>query len=214
MKALGQPLGRRAFLLGAGAAGLGVACSGATTGDVTEEEVTGITRLDRLAGDLAIAALASSLENLAVATYDAVRKRLADGKLEALPPALARYVGAAAAHHEEHAKAWNGVVTGAGRPGVTGVNLTLKTRLEPMIVTARDYVGVATVFLELESITAATYLAGIAAMSNNAALKIASSVHTVELQHVAFLNLLLDRPPVPDSFAKTDGARSTTDTVG
>lgn len=208
---------RRTVVRGIGAALCSVAavgCAGPDRPGLDGDDVTGITRLDRLEGDLAIAALANSLENLAIATYVAARERVARGDVGELPPAVAAHIDLAQAHHEDHARAWNGLITGAGRPGVTGVNLTLKTRLEPMLLRARDYVGLATVFSELESITAATYLAGIEAMTNNAAVKIAASIHPVELQHASFLNLVLDRPPLPDSFAKADGARPTTDTVG
>jgi hypothetical protein len=213
-------MGRRSFLLAAGAAGAtgGVllgACGGGGGGDeLTEEERTGITRLDRLEGDLAIAALVHSLENLAIATYTAARDRMEEGRLGDLPPAMVRYIETAQRQHEEHARAWNGIVTGAGRPGVTGVDLTLKTQLEPGVNRARDHVAIGNVFLELESITAATYLAAIGAIENNAALKVAASIQPVETQHVAIVSFMLGRTPVPESFAKADGARPTTDTIG
>lgn len=208
--------GRRALLAGAAAAlgGLGVACSTSGGGDVSEEDVTGITRLDRLEGDLAVVALLASMENLAIALYETTRELVAEGDLDPLPAPVAAYLDVAQAQHEEHARAWNGILTGSGRQAVTGVNLTLKTTLEPMVGNARDYVGMATAFLEVESVTAATYLAGIQATENNATLKIAASIHPVELQHVTFLHLVLDREPLPGGFATADGARSTTDTIG
>lgn len=206
---------RRDFLTATGVAGaLATGCRSRARDDASEEQVTGITRLDRLEGDLAIAALANSLENLAIALYQAARDLVADGKLRDVPPAVVRYIETAQEQHTEHAKAWNGIITGTGKPGVTGVNLALKTQLEPMVARSRDYVGISTVFLELESITAASYLAAIGAVTNNAALKVAASIHPVELEHVAFLNVLLGRQPTPDAFAKTDGARPITDTIG
>lgn len=207
------PLDRRTFLAAAAgaAAALGVACS---TGGNGTEESTGITRLDRLDGDLAIAALLQSLENLAVASCEATREFVRDGRIEALPPPLATYVDLAQAHHAEHAGTWNGVVTSAGLRGITGVDLALKTRLEPMLFRAGDHLGVATAFLELESVTAATYLSAIGGLTNNAALQMSASIHPVELEHVALLNLFLGRPPVPDAFARVDGARPVTDTIG
>lgn len=206
-------VGRRSLLRGAVAAAGLAACS-SPSGEGEERGVTGITRLDRLEGDLAIFALLASMENLAIALYDFTRELVADGTIDPLPEPIARYVDVAQAHHEEHARAWNGLLTGAGREGVAGVNLTLKTSLEPLVANARDWVGMASAFSELESITAATYLRGIEAIANNAALKVAASIHPVELQHATLLNLVLDREPVPNGFATSDGARSATDTVG
>jgi hypothetical protein len=69
--------------------------------------------------------------------------------------------------------------------------------------------------LGLENVAAATYLNGIQnVLQDNGAIKIAASIQPVEMQHAAILNLLLGSYPIPDSFAKTDGARGPTDTIG
>jgi hypothetical protein len=40
------------------------------------------------------------------------------------------------------------------------------------------------------------------------------SIAPVEAQHVAILNFVLGRPPVPDAFSRTDMAASTRDLKG
>jgi hypothetical protein len=67
--------------------------------------------------------------------------------------------------------------------------------------------------LELENGAAATYLAAIGAVKSPAGIKTAATIQPVEMQHAAILQFLLGQYPVPDSFAKTDGARTTSDKI-
>src|SRR5919202_3184930 len=166
-------LDRRRFLLaGAAATGAGVlaACGGGD--EPRPEDNPSGPRPDRLDGDLAVAALLVSLENLLVSVYQEVLDKRE--KLGPLPQAAVTLVETVQKQHREHAGAWNGILTGAGKPGITGVNLTVKTMTaEPGLLRMRDGGALLSVSQELETITAATYLAAIGAIDNNAALKVA-----------------------------------------
>ena len=66
-----------------------------------------------------MAALAASLEVLAVNTYGAALDAATGGALGEVPPAVAEFVTTAQAHHQAHLDAWNEVLTapaGRGRP--------------------------------------------------------------------------------------------------
>jgi hypothetical protein len=207
-------LDRRRFLLaGAAATGAGVlaACGGGD--EPRPEDNPVVTRPDRLDGDLAVAALLVSLENLLVSVYQEVLDKRE--KLGPLPQAAVTLVETVQKQHREHAGAWNGILTGAGKPGITGVNLTVKTMSsDPGLARLKDAPGLLSFGQELETITAATYLAAIGAIDNNAALKVAASIQTVENEHVAVMAYLLGRAPAPEGFARTDAGRPLTDSIG
>ncbi|MFN8025494.1 MAG: ferritin-like domain-containing protein [Acidimicrobiia bacterium] len=116
--------------------------------------------------------------------------------------------------HKDHAAAWNGVLTGAGKQAVTGVDLTVKQSVDAAFAKVTDVPGLAKLALDLEESAAATYLAAIGAVKSKAGLATAASIHPVELQHAAILHFLLGEYPVPDAFAKTTGARTTSDKIG
>ncbi len=212
---------RRRFLTGGGAA-LGAlafaACSSSSSskslGNPTPTDPPGAAN-GPLGGDFAIAASAASLENLAVGTYQAALDAATAGKLGTVPPAVATFVTTAKAQHADHAAAWNSILANAGKKPVTGVDLTVKDAVvDPAFAQVTDIAGLAKLALGLENVAAATYLNHIATIENNNALKVAASIQPVEMQHAAILNFVLGQYPVPDGFAKTDGARPTGDQIG
>jgi hypothetical protein len=199
----------------AGAAGAGVvlgACGG-PDGAPNPLEQTPMTRADTLEGDLAIAALLASMENLLVATYQEGLDRR--DRLGPYPPGVQAMVEGALAQHRQHAVAWNSILTGAGKAGITGVNLTLRASLtEGPLLRARDFYALLGVCQDLEGVNAITYLHAIGALENNAAVKVAASIHPVEHQHVAVLTFLNGQKLATESFGRSDGARTTADTIG
>ena len=216
---------RRTFLLGGGIAAGGLALaacskssstsssSAADSGSATTAAAgdgTGLT------GDLAVAGLAAALENSAVATYQAGLDAATAGKLGAVPPAVATFAKTAQMQHKDHAAAWNAVLTGAGKQAVTQNDKTVMDGVVmPAFAKVTDVVGLAKLALALEGVAAATYLNGIEnALTDNGAIKTAASIQPVEMQHIAILNFVLGQYPVPDSFAKTDGARGPDDKIG
>lgn len=209
---------RRGFLVGVGALGAAsfalAACGdedgGTAATTTTAAEPTGLT------GDLAIAALAASLENLAVDVYQAALDGAGAGSFGAVPPAIATFASTVQQHHRDHAAAWNSVLTNAGESAVTGVDLTVKRAVvDPGLPKIKTAVDLGRFALTLEDVAAATYLNGIqSALESSDAIKIAATIHPVEMQHSAILHFVLGEYPVPDTFAKIDGARGPDDEIG
>jgi hypothetical protein len=220
------PSSRRAFLIGGGALLGGVALAGSGLGRGVATAATRGGRLtgagtplasamtQNLTGDLAVVALAASLENLAVGTYQAAIDAAGQGALGAVPPAVVTFAQTAQEQHRDHAAAWNGVLTQAGKQPITGVDLTVKKSVDQAFAKVTDVPGLATLALGLENGAAATYLAAIGAVKSPAGIKTAASIQPVEMQHAAILHFLLGEYPVPDAFASTSGARSVSDKVG
>ncbi len=166
-------------------------------------------------GDLAVIALAASLENLIVGSYTAALDAIAAGDIEDVPPAVTALADRAVAHHSEHAAAWNRLLTDAGHEPVRGVNRSVQAALaDPGLAAARDGASLTTFVLGLEGILAATYLDAEIRLQDRAALALAASIRPVELQHTAVLHFFLGQYPVPDAFTSREGARPTTDEIG
>jgi hypothetical protein len=213
---------RRGFLAGAGIAlgGLVIAaCGGSSSKDSSSTTKaaagSGSGPGSKLSGDLAIAALATSLENLAVGTYQAGIDAANMGKLGTVPPAVVTFAQTAQQQHRDHADAWNAILTGAGKPKVTGVDSTVKAAvIDPAFAKVTDVGGLAKLALQLEDVAAATYLESIGLIKSPGGIKTSASIQPVEMQHAAILNFVLGQYPVPDAFAQTAGARSTSDMIG
>lgn len=219
----GHVSSRRHFLVGSGAAVLGGLVLAACGNDKKKTPASGATTTaaagtgkltGKLTGDLAVAAVAAALENLAVGTYQAGLDAATAGTLGAVPPAVATFATTAQKHHKDHAAAWNSVLTGAGKEAVTGVDLTVKADVDQAFANVKDVGGLARLALTLENTAAATYLNGIGVLGDTGAIQVAASIQPVEMQHAAILNFVLGNYPVPDPFAKTEGARSPDDKIG
>lgn len=217
----GHSLNRRAFLIAGTAVGGSIALaacgsSGSSTSKATMPSATTTKMGGSKNVDLAVAGLAVSLENLAVKTYQTALDAAAAGKLGTVPPAVGTFITTAMAQHKDHAGAWNAVLTGAGKPKVTGVDITVDTAVvQPALAKVKGVADVAALALVLEDAAAATYLNGIQnALTLPAAIKIAATIQPVEMQHSAILNLLLGKYAVPNAYALLDGARSPSDKIG
>ena len=216
------PSSLRAFLLGGGAVLGGVALVGSGMGSglaaaATRSGRMGVpsaTSAQKLSGDLAVVALAASLENLAVGTYQAGIDAATKGSLGEVPPAVVTFAQTAQSQHKDHAAAWNAVLTGAGKKAVSGVDMTVKKSVDKTFAAVKDVPGLAKLALDLENVAAATYIAAIDVVKNPAGIKTAATIQPVELQHAAILHFLLGEYPVPDAFAKSTGARPVTDKIG
>jgi hypothetical protein len=211
----GRVTSRRRFLIGSGATVLGglvlAACGGSKTAPATGGTTTA---LGGGGANLAVAALAASLENLAVSTYQAGIDAAAAGTFGQVPPAVATFAATVQQHHRDHASAWNSVLTDAGKEAVTGVDLTLKADVDRAFAGVKDVDGLARLALSLENTAAATYQHGIEMLSDTGAIQVAASIQPVELQHAAILNFVLGNYPVPDPFSKTTLARTPDDRIG
>lgn len=212
---------RRGFLVGAGATLGGLVLAACGSDDDKKSSSTSTTKGSSGGGgggaatDLKIASLAAALENTAVATYQAGIDAATAGKLGAVPPAVVTFATTAQQQHKDHAAAWNAIVTGAGKPAVSGVDTTVNDGVvQPAFAQVTDVAGLAKLALQLEDAAAATYLSVIPLVSDPGGVKTVATIQPVEMQHAAILNFVLGNYPVPDAFAKTEGARTLSDKIG
>src|ERR1700727_3589328 len=96
-----------------------------------------------LSGDLQAGAMAASLENSGVATYMAGIKAATAGKLGPVPPAVVTFAQTAMAQHEDHQKAWNAVLTAAGKQPVTAVDPVLQPTITAAFAKVTSVTGLA-----------------------------------------------------------------------
>jgi hypothetical protein len=206
---------RRTFLTRSGliaAGGLLVASSGAAAAS-TLPRLTG--RGGAAAGlrenataplDVRVAALAASLENLAVGTYAAALSAAGAGKLGTVPKAVGTFVTTAMGQHKDHAAAWNAMIASAGYKKITAPNATIGKTVNAAFAKVTTVPGVAKLALTLEEAAAATYLEAVGVVTGTQAIETAATIHPVEMQHAAILNFVLGMYPVPNSFALLTGA--------
>jgi hypothetical protein len=192
---------RRTFLLGAagvGAGGLLLAACGSSSSSKSTSPTTaasGTSQDSGLTGDLAVAAMAASLENLGVFAYNAGLTAASAGKLGTVPPAVATFAQTAMAQHKDHAKAWNSVLTAAGKPAVTATDPALTPTVQQKFAQVTDVTGLAELALLIENVAAQTYQNGVAVLSSSQAISVAATIQPVEMQHAAILYYALGRYP-------------------
>jgi hypothetical protein len=212
MPAMAEALGamggtsRRTFLLGAGAAVAGGAAVAVGGGALPQLAAASTRRLSSvkgssafppagLKGDLAVAAVAASLENLAVFAYTAGLTAATQGKLGTVPPAVATFATTVKGQHQQHADAWNAVLKSNGKAAVTVTNPTLTPTVQSDFAKVTDITGLAQLALTLETIAAQTYQAETAKLKSSAAIQLSSSIQPVEMQHIAILYYVLGMYP-------------------
>ncbi|MFG2621898.1 ferritin-like domain-containing protein [Streptomyces sp. NPDC048507] len=203
--------GRRRFLAGAGVAAAAAAFSFAGSGGgrsfaAAPRTPSAAGAPSPYTGDLKVVALAAALENQAVGAYGAALKAAGAGKLGKVPAAVATFAETAMGQHSAHAKAWNAVLTGAGRPAITGVPLSNQPATLKALGRAKDVGAVARLALALEDQAAQTYLFAAGNVSSPAGIRTAASIAPVEAMHAAILHFVLGEYPVPDAFLQTDRA--------
>lgn len=222
---------RRTFLLGTGAAAAGglllAACGSSSSSHASSSAAAGSSSSSSsgsssssatsgsypasLTGDLKVVALATSLENLAVYAYTAGIKAAQAGKLGTVPPAVVTFATTARAQHEQHAGAWNAILTGSGKKAVTETDPALTPTVNQMFSKVTNVTGLAKLALTLETIAAETYQAGVDSLSSTKGIATAASIEPVEMQHAAILNFVLGQYPVPNAFSPISQARTTSD---
>jgi hypothetical protein len=209
---IAHPTNRRLFLLGAGGAlaGVGVLAAVASTPGLaaavaaspTVTPTTSPTSNPEagLSGDLAVAALAASLENLAIYTYGVAATAAQAGKLGTVPPAIGQFVETVLMQHTQHAAAWNSLLTGAGKQAVTVTDPALTPTVEQKLGQVTTLTDVAQLALLLENIAAQTYQAEASKLKSPKAVAVAATIQPVEMQHAAILYYVLgEYPGVQDS---------------
>jgi hypothetical protein len=218
-------LGRRRFFAVAGGvagAGLLAACSSSSsstaaagasaTGSASASPVSTVGGMGQdLGGDLQVVAMAASLENSGVATYKAGIAAAQAGKLGKVPPAVVTFATTAMAQHQDHAKAWNAVLTAAGKKPVTAVDPVVQPTINTAFAKVKDVTGLGKLALMVENIAGETYQSGLTVIKSPAGIKTAASIQPVEFQHAAILSFILGQYPVPLAFTGITNARPASD---
>ena len=199
---------RRGFLLGAaglGASGLVVAACGSSSKSATaptslaapaaNSTTTTPAASAALTGDLAVAAMAASLENLGVYAYNAGIAAATAGKLGKVPPAVVTFAQTAKAQHMAHAQAWNSALTGAGKAAVTATDPALTPTVSSAFAKVTNAAELAQLALLIENIAAQTYQKAIPALSATSSIAVAATIAPVEMQHAAILYYVLGQYP-------------------
>lgn len=207
-------LSRRSFLARSGllaAGGFLVATTGAAATPIPrtlnrEDSAAALRGAANAPLNVKVAALAASLENLAVATYGAALNAAAAGKLGTVPNAIATFIETATAQHKDHAAAWNAMIVSAGFHKITAPNADIGKSVNAAFATVTDIPGVAKLALTLDDAAAATYLEAVSVVTGRQAIETAATIQPVEMQHAAILNFVLGQYPVPKTFATMTGA--------
>ncbi|WP_328318637.1 ferritin-like domain-containing protein [Streptomyces sp. NBC_00388] len=214
-------LARRRFLTGAGASAamLALAACGGKSGSTptggsasgspsTGASASSSSGAGQYTGDLKVVALAVALENQAVAAYQAALKAANAGKLGKVPPAVATFIQTAMAQHKDHANAWNGVLSSAGKPKITDVPLSDQPAVTKALGQVKDVTGVAKLALQLEDQATETYVFATYNVKSMGGVNTAATIAPVEAMHAAILHYVLGQYPVPDAFIGTKKAAS------
>jgi Ferritin-like domain len=203
-------LARRRFLMGAGAAGLGLALAACSSGTSSSSppatKSTPSKPSSPYTGDLKVVALATALENQAIAAYTAALAAATAGKLGAVPPAVGTFAQTAMSQHADHAKAWNAVLSSAGKPTISNVPLSGQPAVLKALGAVTTVGGVANLALQLENQAAQTYLFAAFNVTSAGGIATAATIAPVEAMHAAILQFVLGEYPVPDNFLGVDKA--------
>ena len=150
--------------------------------------------------DVTLAKTAASVENLAVAAYQtAIDSGIVTDAT----------IGAAAAafrdHHQAHADAINGVVTGAGAEAITDPNQVLFDALvQPVLDSDPDQAALVQLAYDLETAAVQAYAFAGGNLSTPALRSTIMTIGGVESRHAAVLKMLAQGDPGPGVFY--DGA--------
>ena len=164
-----------------------------------------------LSGDLQVVAMAASLENSGIATYMAAIKAATTGKLGPVPLAVVTFAETALAQHQDHQKAWNAVLTAAGKKPVTAVDPVIQPTINAAMAKVTSVTALANLALLVENTAGETYQNGLSVIKSAAGIKTAASIQPVEFQHAAILSFVLGKYPVPNAFTGVSLARPPSD---
>lgn len=205
-----KPGTRRGFLMGTGAAGVGLvlaACGSSSSSSSASTSSSPVSSSGGGPSDADVAKIAAGLEVLAVGTYKAALDAATANKLGAVPPAVATFATTAMGQHQAALDKWNGIITGGGGQAVAAPPADLKATVDKAFAQVTDVVGLAKLALLLEQTAADTYFAAVSTLlKDKAAIQLAGSIQIIDQQHQAILLYVLGMYPVPDVFQKGDKA--------
>ena len=157
-----------------------------------------------------MAAVAASLENLAVFAYKAGLAAATAGKLGTVPPAIGTFATTALSQHTQHAAAWNAVLKSNGKAKVTVTNPKLTPTVQANFAKVTDVTDLAQLAMTLESAAASTYQAETSMLKSKAAIGLSASIEPVEMQHIAILYYVMGMYPGSQTTTGTPLAFSST----
>ncbi len=157
------------------ATGLGAAVAGIIASPVAAQD-----------GDINVQILqtASSLENLAVATYGAALGLpfIADGNA-----VVKAFAETTMEQHQEHSDAFNAFAVSLDGSEQTGTNDKYQAVVDDAVPTLTDPAKVVELAMALEQVATQTYVANMALLEDSEAKALMASVMGVEAQHLAVL---------------------------
>ena len=195
-----KSLSRRGFLAAGGVTGIALVATACSSND--DEATTTTTAKASSVGDAKTAAVAASLEVLAVNTYKAGLDAATAGKLGAVPPAVATFAKTAMEHHKAALEKWNSVLTSGGGQAVSAPPDDLKATVDTAFAGVKDVVGLAKLALLLEQTAADTYLKALPTLASKDAITLAGALQSVDQEHSAILLYVIGEYPVPEVFQK------------
>ncbi len=203
---------RRSFIKG-GLVGSGMLAGGAVLAACGGAASSSGTPTPMMNGsvDLTVARLASSLEVLAINTYDAALKAATSGSLGTVPPAVATFATTALGHHKDHRNAWNAALQKAGQKAQTAPDPALNGMVQQKLKMVSNVTDVANLALLLENVAAETYANGAGLLQSKANRLVSMSIAPVEAQHAAILSFVLGQYPIPNAFFPVKDARGPQD---
>lgn len=147
--------------------------------------------------DVAGATLASTVERVAIDTYQTMRDLLTKGALGALETAVvAGFVVTAADQHHKAMEQWTSVLQAHGRPAVDSPDRRLKPVVDAAVTKVKDVLGVVRVALQLEDYASRAYLQLLPTLRSPEATTLAGQLVVVDQQHQAVLRYLIGLYPV------------------
>jgi hypothetical protein len=160
--------------------------------------------------DVQVLQTASSIEVLAISTYKTALSLPYIGG-SAANPVIKAFATTTMSQHADHQKAWNAVLTAAGKKPVTAVDPVVQPTINTAFAKVTNVAGLAELALMVENIAGETYQNGLAVISSAAGIKTAASIEPVEFQHAAILSFVLGKYPVPSAFTAVSLARPPSD---
>ena len=134
--------------------------------------------------DIQILQTAASIENLAVATYDAALGLPFAGSL---PAVVQTFVTTTRAQHAEHAQAFNAAVERLGGEPQTATDPVLQEVVNGAVPGLTGPGPVVDLALRLENGAAQTYVKNVGQLTDKDARNVTASIMGVEAQHVSIL---------------------------
>ena len=125
-----------------------------------------------------------------------------------VPAAVVTFAMTAQSQHKDHAAAWNGVLTGAGKKAVTGVDLTVKKSVDTAFKQVKDVPGLAKLALDARERRRCDLPRRDRRVKSPAGIKTAATIQPVEMQHAGDPELPARPVPGPGLVRQDDGART------